>query len=131
MKIENYRVEIWQSLQSLGFVLLMISFVFQLAAPAANAAISETNGHAHHDQMADVSSKCPMLLAIAESSSDGATTHDHVAQCVLLTCCFHDIASSFELMAVGTLLPDSQIMDLGTAPSSIFGPIEDRPPIRF
>jgi hypothetical protein len=82
--------------------------------------------------MTDPASKCPMqeqqkgAVGHGEEEHDGA--HQSSAHCMLSMCCFHDTASVYQLGTAGVLLPATQVIDRGTAPSSNAGSPQDRPP---
>ena len=128
----NERFGIGSVLRPMGLLLLIMMFVFQIIAPHASAAASMTNGHAHHQEMADAAVNCPTHSAKLDANDLGGTDldgkHENAVHCMPSMCCFHDTASSSKLVAVGMLLPGTQIIDRGKAPSSNAGSTQERPP---
>ncbi|MEQ6247564.1 hypothetical protein ABMC89_01595 [Sulfitobacter sp. HNIBRBA3233] len=128
----NDRFGIWSVLRPLGLLLLISLFVFQTLSPPAAAAPSAGDSHADHHATADAALSCPNDARNGDASMDGVAghdgAHDGAAHCMPLMCCLHDTGSSYKLAMVGTLLPDPQIIDRGTAPSSNAGTTQDRPP---
>lgn len=128
----NERFGIGSVTRQMGPMLLMLILVFQIALPSMSPDASAATGHAHHLEMTSAASDCPMGLtelgANGRGDADLDNTHENGAHCMPSMCCFHDTMSSSRLVAVGLLLPDAQILDRGTAPSSKDGSTQDRPP---
>lgn len=128
----NERFGIRSALRPMGLLLLILVFVFQLIAPHASAAASMTNGHTHHQEMADAAANCPThsakLDVNARVGTDLDGKHENAVHCMPSMCCFYDTVSSSKLIAVGMLLSCTQIIDRGKAPSSNAGSTQERPP---
>jgi hypothetical protein len=118
----------------MGLLLLILMLVVQVLAPAATAATSPTAGHDQHLQMAAASGDCPMQMlqpgADVHDQAGRDTAHQGTAHCMPSICCFHDTSASPQLVAMGALLPDTRVIDRGTAASSSIGSTQKRPPKR-
>lgn len=63
MPTKNNTFRTGSLLRPIGLLVLILVFVFQLMAPAANAAIFSLGGHAHHKDMSHMASDCPVHFA--------------------------------------------------------------------
>ncbi len=132
MTASSEKFEIGLVLRPMGLLLLILVFVFQLVAPPASATRSVVDVHAHHQEMTNAANRCPMHSANLDANAPGGAeldgTHENAAHCMPSMCCFHDTVSSSQLVTIGALLPSTQVIDRGTAPSSNTGSTQDRPP---
>jgi hypothetical protein len=115
----------------MSFALLICVLMFQFIAPAVSASApvqpsqkqAPITDHARHTAMQHAA---PENMDHGGSETGGH--HEDASQCPPSMCCFHELSTPFDLIAIGVLVPVSRVLDAATALPSYSRSTKDRPP---